>query len=188
MSREELYVLSGDTVLVHAGSGGAGSMQLQIAKALGAKVATTVRREEDVDFARSLGADFVIDTSREDFVARVKEWTDGQGVDVVIDSLGGDVLPRSIEAARPLGTIVIYGFAAGTETTFDVTSVLFTQKRLLGSMASDKEDLEYGLELVAAGHIKPVLDRALPLSEAAEAHRLIADNEITGNLVLLPWS
>ena len=180
-------VKSGDTVLVHAGAGGAGSMQVQIAKALGAKVATTVRSQEDADFARSLGADFVIDTSTDDFVGRVKEWTDGQGVDVVIDSLGGDVLPKSIEAARPLGTIVVFGFAAGTETTFDVTSLFFTQKRLLGSMASDKEDLEYGLELVAAGHIRPILDRALPLSEAAEAHRLIADNEITGSVVLLPW-
>ena len=87
-------------------------------------------------------------------MARVKEWTDGHGVDVVIDSLGGDVLPKSIEAARPLGTICIYGFAAGTETTFDVRSVFFTQKRLVGSMASDEEDLEYGLDLVAAGHIR----------------------------------
>ena len=181
-------VKSGDTVLVHAGAGGAGSMQLQVAKALGARVATTVRSQEDADFVRSLGADFVINTSTDDFVARVKEWTDGQGVDLVIDSLGGDVLPKSIEAARPLGTIVVFGFAAGTETTFDVTSLFFTQKRLLGSMASDKEDLEYGLELVAAGHIKPILDRALPLSEAAEAHRLIADNEITGSVVLLPWA
>ena len=76
---------------------------------------------------------------------------------------------------------------AGTETTLDVRSVFFTQKRLLGSMASDKEDLEYGLELVEAGHIKPILDRALPLSEAAEAHRLMAGNEITGSVVLLPW-
>ena len=180
-------VKSGDTVLVHAGAGGAGSMQLQVAKALGARVATTVRSQEDVDFARSIGADFAIDTSTDDFVARAKEWTNGHGVDVVIDSLGGDVLPKSIEAARPLGTIVIYGFAAGTETSFDVRSVFFTQKRLLGSMASDKKDLEYGLELVAAGHIKPILDRALPLSEAKEAHRLIADNEITGSVVLLPW-
>ena len=180
-------VKSGDTVLVHAGAGGAGGMQLQVAKALGARVATTVRSQEDADFVRSLGADFVIDTSTDDFVARVKEWTDGQGVDVVIDSLGGDVLPKSIEVARPLGTIVVFGFAAGTETTFDVTSLFFTQKRLLGSMASDKEDLEYGLRLVAAGHIKPILDRALPLSEAAEAHRFIADNEITGSVVLLPW-
>ena len=93
---------------------------------------------------------------------------------------------RASKRRVPSGTIVVYGFAAGTETTFDVRSVFFTQKRLLGSMASDKEDLEYGLELVATGHIKPILDRALPLSEAAEAHRLIADNEITGSVVL-PW-
>lgn len=180
-------VKAGDTVLVQAGSGGAGSMQVQIAKALGAKVATTVRNPQDVDFAASLGADLVIDTSTDDFVERVKQWTDGQGVDVVIDNLGGDVLPKSIEAARPLGVIVIYGFAAGAETSFDVRSVFFTQKKLLGTMASDREDLEYGLELVKAGKIQPILDRALPLSAAAEAHRLMANNEVTGNLVLLPW-
>ena len=105
----------------------------------------------------------------------------------MIDNLGGNVLPKSIEAARPLGVIVIYGFAAGAETSFDVRSVFFTQKKLLGTMASDREDLEYGHELVKAGKIQPIFDRALPLSAAAEAHRLMANNEVTGNLVLLPW-
>ncbi|MCH7903545.1 MAG: zinc-binding dehydrogenase [Armatimonadetes bacterium] len=181
-------VKAGDKVLIHAGVSGSGSMQIQVAKALGADVATTVRSDEKVEFARELGADLVINTRNEDFVERVTAWTDGVGADVVIDNLAGDVLAKSIEATKPMGVIVAFGFAAGPEVKFDIRSLFFAQKQLRGSMASDIEDLEWGLEQVRAGRIKPVLDRTLPLSKAAEAHRLIAAGKVSGNLVLLPWS
>ena len=180
-------VKAGDKVLIHAGTGGAGSMQIQIAKALGAKVATTIRNDSKADVARAAGADLIINMNDDDFVARVQEWSDG-GADVVIDSIGGEVLAKSIDAARPLGTIVAFGFVAGTEVTFDIRNFFFGQKKLLGTMASDIEDLRWGLEQVTAGHIKPLLDRTLPLSEAAEAHRLIASNQVNGKIVLLPWA
>ena len=179
---------AGDKVLIHAGGSGSGSMLIQVAKALGAQVATTVRDDAKGEFARSLGAELVINTRKEDFVERVKEWTGGQGADVVIDNLGGDVLARSIEAAKPGGVIVAYGFTAGPQVSFDIRSLFFTQKQLRGTMASNIEDFKWGLEQVRAGRIKPSLDRALPLRQAAEAHRLIATNQVTGNLVLLPWS
>ena len=178
---------AGDKVLVQAGGSGSGSMQIQVAKALGAEVATTVRDDAKGEFAKTLGADLVINTRQEDFVERVKEWTGGRGADVVIDNLGGDVLPKSIDAVKPLGVVVAFGFTAGTEVTFDIRNFFFGQKQLRGSMASDVEDLVWGLEQVRAGRIKPVLDRALPLSQAAEAHRLIASNQVAGNIVLLPW-
>ena len=178
----------GDKVLVHSGAGGAGSMQIQVAKALGAQVATTVRDDAKGEFARKLGADLVINTNKEDFVQRVKEWTDGLGADVVIDSLGGDVLPKSIDAAKPLGVIVAFGFVAGTQVTFDIRNFFFGQKQLRGTMAYDPEGLAWGLEQVRAGRIKPMLDKALPLSHAAEAHRLVSTNQVTGNVVLLPWA
>ena len=181
-------VKAGDKVLVQAGASGSGSMLIQVAKALGAVVATTIRNEDKREFAERTGADLVINMQTEDFVERVKEWTNGAGADVVIDNLGGDVLPKSIDAARPLGVIVAFGFAAGTEITFNVQSLFFPQKQLRGTMASDIEDLEWGLDEIKAGRIKPLLDRALPLSQAAEAHRLIANNEISGNIVLLPWA
>ncbi len=181
-------VQSGQKVLIHAGASGSGSLQVQIAKALGAEVAATVRDDAKGEYARAQGADLVINMRRQDFVETVKDWTGGQGVDVVVDSLGGDVLSRSIDAAKPLGTIVAFGFVAGTEVTFDVRNFFFGQKQLRGSMASDLEDLEWGLDEVRAGRIGAALDRALPLSEAAEAHRLIANTEITGNIVLLPWA
>ena len=177
---------AGDKVLIHGGAGSAGSIQIQVAKAVGAEVATTVRDDADVALTKKMGAELAINTRKHDFVDRIKEWTSGQGVDVVIDSLGGDVLPKSIDAVKPLGVVVVFGFVAGTETTFDIRNYFFAQKQLRGSMASDIEDLKWGLEQVRAGRIKPLLDRTLPLSEAAKAHRLVANNEVTGTVVLLP--
>ena len=181
-------VKAGDKVLVHSGASGSGSMQIQVAKALGADVATTVRDDGKGEYAKSLGADLVINTRKEDFVERVKQWTGGRGADVVIDNLGGTVLPQSIDAVKALGTVVAFGFMAGTEVTFDIRNFFFGQKQLRGSMASDAEDFEWGLEQARAGRIKPVLDRTLPLSQAAEAHRLISTNQVSGNIVLLPWT
>ncbi|MCH7878546.1 MAG: zinc-binding dehydrogenase, partial [candidate division Zixibacteria bacterium] len=114
--------------------------------------------------------------------------TGGQGVDVVIDNLAGDVLAKSIEATKPMGVIVAFGFSAGPEVKFDIRTLFFAQKKLHGSMASDIEDLEWGLKQVREGRIKPLLDRAIPLNEAAQAHRLVANNEVSGNIILLPWA
>ncbi|MEE9299597.1 MAG: zinc-binding dehydrogenase [Alphaproteobacteria bacterium] len=181
-------VEAGDKVLVQAGASGSGSMLIQVAKALGAEVATTVRGAAKAEFVESLGVDLVIDTRKADFVERIKEWTGGKGADVVIDNLGGEVLAKSIDAVKPLGVVVAFGFAAGAEVGFDIRSLFFAQKQLKGSMASDVADLEWGLEQLRAGRIEAVLDRALPLSDAAQAHRLIAANQVKGNIVLLPWA
>ena len=169
-------VKAGNKVLVQAGASGSGSMQIQVAKALGAEVATTIRNASKADFVRQIGADFVINTRNEDFVERVQEWAEGRGADVVIDNLAGDVLPKSIEAAKPTGIIVAFGFAAGPVVKFDIRSLFFAQKQLKGSMASDKSDIEFGLKLLKEGKIGPVLDRTLSLREAADAHRLIANS------------
>jgi len=180
-------VKQGDKILIHSGASGSGSMQIQVAKALGVDVATTVRDDAKAEFVKQAGADLVINTRKEDFVERVKEWTGGQGADVVIDNLSGDVLAKSIEAAKPMGVIVAFGFAAGPEVKFDIRSLFFAQKKLRGSMASDAEDLQFGLELIRKAKVKPVLDRTFPLSQAAEAHRLISENKVSGKIVLLPW-
>ena len=186
--REVGQVKAGDRVLIQAGASGSGSMQVQVAKALGAQVVTTIRRESKAEFAKSIGADLVINVRHEDLVARVMEWTDGQGVDVAIDNVGGETLAKSIDAVKATGVVVAFGFTGGTEVSFDIRNFFFGQKHLRGSMAADLEDLKWGLQQVAEGKIKPVLDRSLPLSQAAEAHRLIANNAITGTVVLLPWA
>ncbi len=181
-------VRAGDKVLVTAGASGTGSMAIQVAKALGAEVATTVRDDAKGEVTESLGADLVINTRKDDFVESVRGWTGGQGVDVVIDNLGGTILPQSIDVTKTLGIVVALGFVAGTEVTFDIRNFFFGQKQLRGSMFGDVEDYTWGIEQVREGRIKPLLDRTLPLSEAAEAHRLISSNQTTGNLVLLPWA
>ena len=181
-------VKADDKVLIHSGASGSGSMQIQVAKALGTQVATTVRSDSKAELAKQAGADLVINTRKDDFVAQVKEWTGGLGADVVIDNLAGDVLAKSIEATKPMGVIVAFGFAAGPEVKFDIRSLFFAQKKLRGSMASDAEDFQFGLELIRKGKAKPMLDRTLPLSQTAEAHRLIATNRVAGNIVLLPWA
>jgi len=181
-------VKAGDKVLIHSGASSSGSLQIQVAKALGADVATTVRDDNKGEYAKSMGADLVINTRQEDFVQAVKKWSGGEGADVVIDNLGGDVLPKSIDAVKPFGIVVVFGFVAGTETTFNIQNFFFAQKQLRGSMASDKEDLEWGLEQVRAGLIKPSLDHTLPLNQAAKAHQLVATNKVLGTLVLLPWT
>ena len=178
----------GDKVLIQAGASGSGSMQIQVAKALGAQVATTVRDDAKGKYAKAHGADLVINMRTEDFVKRIQEWTHGEGVDVVIDNLGGEILPKSIDAVKAQGIVVAFGFTAGTEVTFDIRNFFFNQKQLRGSMGSDMEELKWGLEQVREGRIKPLLDHTMPLELAAEAHRLIAKNKVTGNLVLLPWA
>ena len=180
-------VKAGDKVLIQSGASHSGSIQIQVAKALGAKVATTVRSDEKGKFAKSLGADLVINTKKENFVEAIKKWTDGRGADVVVDNLGGDVLSKSIDAVKATGIVVAFGFTAGTEVTFDIRNFFFGQKQLRGSMAHDIEDLKWGLEQVAKGKIKSTLDRTFPLSQAAEAHRQVATNKVKGNVVLLPW-
>lgn len=184
--KEVGQVKNGDRVLIHAGASGTGSMNLQIAKALGASVAATVRGAPSAALAQKLGADLVIDTEREDFVKAVRDWTDGRGVDVVIDNLGGDILPRSLEVTRTLGTVVAMGFVAGLQVTFDIRGFFFGQRRLLGTLMGDVADFRFGLDLVKAGKIRTVLHDVIPLEDAARAHELLAEGKLLGNLVLKP--
>jgi NADPH:quinone reductase-like Zn-dependent oxidoreductase len=179
-------VKAGERVLVHAGASGTGTMNIQVARALGARVATTVQGATQAKLAAGLGAQLVVDVTNRDFVRDVLDWTGGRGVDVAIDNLGGDVLQKSIDATRVGGTIVAMGFVAGVEVRFHIRNFFFTHKRLLGTLMGDVEDFCWGLAQVKAGRIRPLLDRVLPLAEAAEAHRLIAANAVNGNLVLRP--
>jgi NADPH:quinone reductase len=180
-------VKRGDHVLIQAGAAGTGSMNIQVASALGARVATTVDSDDKASFARELGAELVIDVRTTDFVAEAKRWTGGRGVDVVIDNLGGSVLPKSLQAVKTQGVVVAMGFVTGVDVTFNVRELFFTHKSIRGTLMGTVEDLQWGLEQVAAGRIKPLLDTALPLSQAHIAHELLARNVPKGNLVLLPW-
>ena len=156
---------------------------------LGAQVAVTTRTEEKRAALEALSADLVVNVERDDLVRRVRDWTGGLGADVVIDNVTGEGFPQVIEATRPhQGVIVAVGFLGGTQVSFDIRQFFFGQKQLWGSFAGDIDDLRWGLQQVKAGRITPSLDRVLPLSAAADAHRLVAGNQVAGNLVLLPWA
>ncbi len=178
----------GDHVLVTAGSSGAGSFTVQVAKALGAKVAATTRSDDKVDALRDLGADLVINTTEKSLTDQIQSWTDGKGVDVAVDFVAGQQFSQVLDATRPQGIVVPVGFMGGTEVTFDIRNFFFGQKQLRGALAGDIEDLRWALEQVKAGRLRPTLDRTLPLQDVAEAHRLVAGNQLTGSVSLLPWA
>ncbi|QKH37919.1 zinc-binding dehydrogenase [Achromobacter pestifer] len=179
-------VKQGDRVLVHAGASSTGMMSIQVARALGARVATTVQSEASAKLAASLGAELVINASEQDFVEALNDWTGGRGVDVAIDNLGGDILQKTIAAVRPLGIIVTMGFMAGTQATIDVRDFFFSQKQLRGTLVGDIEDFAAWLAPIREGKIKAVIDSVMPLAQAAQAHERIASSQTQGALVLVP--
>ncbi|WP_421710166.1 quinone oxidoreductase family protein [Algihabitans sp.] len=174
-------VAEGDTVLVQAGASGTGSFMVQVAKALGARVAATVRTPAKREFVERLGADLVVGME-DGALDGVREWSNG-GVDVAIDNLGGPSLARSVEATRALGLTVLMGNVLGLEATLPVRSVFFPQKRIAGTLMGGVEDLEWGLEQVRKGTIRPTLDRTYRLDEASLAHERLAAGDATGNIV-----
>lgn len=174
-------VKEGDTVLIQAGASGTGSFMVQIAKSLGAKVAATVRSESKRAFVEGLGADLVVGME-DGALDAVREWSNG-GVDVAVDNLGGPSLARSVDATRPLGLTVLMGNVLGLESVLPVRSLFFPQKRIAGTLMGGVEDLEWGLDKVRAGRIRPTLDRTYPLDEAEAAHTRLAAGDAVGNIV-----
>ena len=174
-------VKAGDKVLIQAGASGTGSFMVQIAKALGAQVAATVRSESKRDFVTSLGADLVVSMD-ENAMHLIADWSDG-GVDVAIDNLGGPSLARSVDATKPLGLTVLMGNVLGLESVLPVRSVFFPQKRISGTLMGGVDDLEWGLQQVLAGTIRPTRDKAFALDEAEAAHTRLASGDALGNTV-----
>lgn len=181
-------VQAGNFVLVHAGGSATGLMSIQVARALGAKVATTVRSKESAELAANAGADLVINTRDNDFNDVISKWTGGIGVDVAIDSLGGSTFEKTIDATKVRGIIVAMGFMSGTEVKFDIRKFFFAQKQIRGSLNADIEEFASWLDRVRNGAIKTIVDSALPLNQADKAHARVAQNTAKGGVVLLPWA
>ena len=183
------------TVLIHAAAGGVGQLAVQWAKALGATVIGTAGGPEKAQTARDLGADHVIDYRTEDFPARVREITGGQGCHVVYDGVGRDTFPGSLDCLRPLGMWVTFGQASGALPPIDTQMLsakgsLFMTRPTLGTYIHETADLRAGAaELFAAvgsGQVKAAVNHRWPLAEAAEAHRALEGRRTTGASVLLP--
>ena len=188
-------VQAGQTVLVHAAAGGVGSILAQWARHLGAKVIGTVGSPDKVARAYENGCDFVIDYRAENFAARAKEITNGEGCDVVYDGIGQATFPASLDCLKPFGTFVSFGSASGPIPPFDI--VLLAQKGslyatwpLLPQHLARREDvlaMSKDLFAVAAsGAVKIPVPTKLPLADAALAHRRLEARETMGAMVLSP--
>lgn len=178
----------GMRVLVQAGASGSGSMAIQVAKALGARVITTVSTEAKAQRAHELGADEVIFYRKDNFADVAREWSGGEGVDVVIDNLGGSALEDNLRAVKWGGKVVNFGLVTGIEARIPNIYHFFRgQYQLLGSFMGSMDELREGLALVKAGKLRPVVDEVMPLEKVHEAHERLDAHQVNGNLVLLPW-
>ena len=185
-------VRKGEVVLVHSIGGAVGLLLTQIARAFGATVLGTVGTAGKGDRARAFGADLVIDRSREDFVSAALAFTRGRGVDIVIDSLGADVLPRSFDAVRPYGRVINIGEAAGYPD-FPIRPKLYERSTSLAGFellhagpgsARWRRGVRYVLSALAGGRLAVPIEGRYPLAEAAEMHRRLETRGVSGKLLL----
>jgi len=179
-------VKSGDFVLIHGAASGTGSISVQVAKALGARVAGTIRTAAKEEFVKSLGAEVVINVEQDNFVEKIRNWTGGKGADVIIDNLGGSVFTSSLQALKTQGILVSMGMVMGMKATIDIFPFFFTQQQIRGSLMGDMNDFKWGLDQVKKGKIKPTLDKVFSLDEVVQAHERLEAGESLGTIVLKP--
>jgi putative PIG3 family NAD(P)H quinone oxidoreductase len=186
---------AGEWLLVHGGTSGIGTTAIQLAAARGARVVATAGSVEKCRACERLGAVRAIDYHREDFVSAVREVTDGRGVDVVLDIVGGPYAARNLECLARDGRLVQIGLIGGETATISLRQVLLKRLTITGSTLRIRSPREKGaiaaaLErdvwpLLASGVVRPVIDATFPLAEAAAAHRRLESGEVIGKVVLM---
>lgn len=184
---------AGDNVLIHGGSSGIGTIAIQLASTLGARVYTTAGSDEKCRVCEALGATRAFNYRTEDF-AQVKELTDNRGVDIILDMVGGDYIQKNIKCAAPKARIISIAFLQGSRVTVDLMPLMLKQLVLTGSTLRsqplpDKERLAAEVArnlwpLVEGGMVKPVIHHTFPLAGAAEAHRLMESSQHIGKIML----
>lgn len=182
----------GETLLVHGGGGGIGTFAIQLGRALGATVIVTARAHKH-DQLKALGAEHVIDYTAADFVAETQSLG---GADVILDIIGAKYLERNIQALKPGGRLAVIGLQGGRKAELDLGAMMakrasVSATTLRARPVADKARIVRGVRervwpLVDAGDIRPIIDRALPMSEAPEAHRLMEASDHLGKILLLP--
>ena len=187
-------LVGGERFLVHGGSSGIGTTAIQIANARGARVFTTAGSAEKCAACEGLGAERAINYRDEDYLAVVKDSTDGEGVDVILDMVGGDYIAKNIKALRPEGRLVFIAFLAGAKTDFDFLPMMIKRLSIMGSTlrprsieakgAIARDLLREVWPLLDAGSIGPVIDNTYPLANAAEAHARMDSGAHIGKIML----
>jgi len=181
--------------LIHAAAGGVGLIVCQWARHLGSTVIGTVGSPEKAELAHSFGCEYPILYAEEDFVSRVKEITQGRGVDVVYDSIGQSTFMKSLDCLRPMGMMVSFGQASGPIPPFDLGilaakgSLFLTRPSLMAYTAKREALLAHAqdlLEVVEKGVVKIEVKQSYPLAEAAQAHRDLENRKTSGPTILIP--
>ncbi|MEU9308069.1 NAD(P)H-quinone oxidoreductase [Streptomyces sp. NPDC048256] len=189
------HLRPGETLLVHGGSSGIGTMAIQLAKAVGARVAVTAGTKEKLDQCAELGADILINYREQDFVAELKQATDGAGADVILDNMGAKYLDRNVQALAVNGRLAIIGMQGGSKAELNIGALLgkraaISATSLRARPLEEKTAIvaavrEHVWPLLAAGHVRPVVDREVPMSDAAEAHRIVEASTHVGKVLLV---
>lgn len=187
---------AGEWLLVHGGSGGVGTVAVQVGAALGARVAATAGGPDRTERCRRLGARVVVDHRTEDFVARLREETDGHGADVVLDVIGGAYLGRNVEVLATGGRLAVIGLQKGRRGELDLGALLTKRATVLGTTlrsrpASEKAAIVAAVRenvwpMLTDGRLHPVVHARLPLADASSAHELLASGAVFGKVLLVP--
>ncbi|MFB7779823.1 NAD(P)H-quinone oxidoreductase [Streptomyces bauhiniae] len=189
------HLRPGELLLVHGGSSGIGTMAIQLAKAIGARVAVTAGTKEKLDFCAELGADILINYRDQDFVAEIDRATDGKGADVILDNMGAKYLGRNVETLAVNGRLMIIGMQGGTKGELNIGLLLgkrgaVSATSLRARPLSEKAAIvaavrEHVWPLIASGVVRPVVDREVPMTDAAEGHRVVEDSGHIGKVLLV---
>jgi putative PIG3 family NAD(P)H quinone oxidoreductase len=188
------HLRPGETLLVHGGASGIGTMAIQLAKAVGARVAVTAGGPEKLARCAELGADILIDYREQDFVQEIRKATDGKGADVILDIIGAKYLQRNVKALAVSGRLAIIGMQGGVKAELNLAALLakraaITATGLRARPLAEKAAIvaavrEHVWPLIGNGQVRPIVDRALPMADAAEAHRVVDASSHVGKVVL----
>jgi len=190
----EAGLVRGETLLIHAGGSGVGTAAIQLAGALGARALVTAGSADKLERCRALGALGGINYKDEDFAERGRALSDGHGVDVILDCVGGSYLERNLALLAPRGRLVIIGLMGGARAEINLALLVGKRLRVIGTVLrtrslEEKLALTVGmretvLPLLAAGTVRPIIDAVFPLSDAAAAHDRVASNANFGKVIL----
>jgi 2-desacetyl-2-hydroxyethyl bacteriochlorophyllide A dehydrogenase len=176
-----------DWVLVIAGASGVGSVAIQIAKQLGARLISTGSTEAKRALAQQLGAEFALNSDESDWPAEVRKITSRHGVNLIVEHVGGEVLTKCFECLARGGTIVTCGATAGREISLNLWPFFVKEQRLIGSYGRNRADLQATLEWAAAGKLKPVIDSVFPLDQVPAAFARLRSRNVLGKVVIEPY-
>jgi putative PIG3 family NAD(P)H quinone oxidoreductase len=192
---QQARLVPGETLLVHGGAGGIGTLAIQIAKALGATVACTAGSPAKLARCRELGADLAISYRDDDFTTAVRDFTDGRGADVILDIMGAPYLQRNLDALATGGRLMVISTRGGGRAEADLSLLMRKRASILASTLrarplAEKAAIVAGVRadiwpLISSGQVSPVIERMLPMADAADAHRLLDDGTHVGKILLV---